>query len=98
MTSVGQVYYIRISPDETNGTTGDFELTIGCANGCPPSLDLTNTQSASQVYSSGSYISSDQVIVSPAQVDYDASTEITLLEGFEVQAGAELHAFISGCN
>ena len=64
---------------------------------CPPSLDLTGAQSTSVDYESGGYISSDQVINSPAQVDYDATTEITLLESFEVKAGAVFHAFIDGC-
>ncbi len=94
-----------------NGILTNFSLTAGCesnwtsghnmgacpATSCPPALDLTGTASGNINYTSGSYISSDQVIVSPAQVDYDASTEITLLENFEVKAGAIFHAFIDGC-
>ncbi len=83
--------------DSDGDGIGDSCDTYVTPGACPPNLDLTSTQSTNQVYSSGGYISSNQVIVSPAQVDYDASTEITLLEGFEVQEGAELHAFIDGC-
>ncbi len=95
-----------------NGSLQNFDLAPGCvsnwtsghnmgscpAPACPPSLDLTANQSSNAVYVSGSYISSDQVILLPAQVDYDAATEIDLLEGFEVQVGATLHAFIGGCD
>jgi len=68
-----------------------------CAPACPPDLDLTGTQSNNSDYASGGYISSDQVINSPAEVDYDATTEISLLQNFEVQAGAVFHAYINGC-
>lgn len=78
-----------------NMSLGDI---MGIAtSSCPPSQDLTGTQSTNEDYESGGYISSDQTINSPAQVDYDASTEITLLETFEVKAGAVFHAFIDGC-
>ena len=64
---------------------------------CASSLDLAGTQSTNASYVSGSYISSDQTIQSPAQVGYDATTAITLEEGFDVQIGAAFHAFIAGC-
>ncbi len=65
---------------------------------CAPDQDLTGTQSSNVEYESGGYISSDQTINAPAQVDYNASTEINLLENFEVKAGAVFHAFIDGCD
>ena len=99
--------------DKVNGHNGiltNFSLTAGCESNwssghnkgacesiCPANLDLTNTLSTNQVYSSGGYISSDQIILSPAEVDFNATTEITLLEGFEVKVGAVFHAFIDGC-
>lgn len=94
-----------------DGALTNFNLSTGCTSNwtsghnkgscpttaCPPSLDLTSTQNSNQVYASGGYISSAQTINSPAQVDYDARTEITLLENFEVKAGSIFHAFIDGC-
>ena len=94
----GETLYLRIWEFQS-GNFGSFDLCVfdPNANACPPSLDLNGTQSTNQVYVSGSYITSDQVITSPSQVDYDATSEINLEEGFDVQSGAVFHAFINGC-
>lgn len=84
--------------DSDGDGIGDSCDTYEAPLACPPDQDLSGTQNASIQYVSGGYISSDQTIISPAQVNYDASTEINLLGGFEVKAGATLHAFIDGCN
>ncbi len=80
----------------SNWTSG--QNIIACApNLCPPVLDLSGTQSTNIEYESGDYISSDQTILSPAEVEYDAATSIDLLENFEVRLGAIFHAYIDGC-
>lgn len=93
-----------------NGMLVNFALSSNCASNwapghnqgaceavCLPNLNLTNTQSQSADYKSGGYISSDQTIASPSQVDYDATTMITLQHNFEVKPGAIFHAYINGC-
>ncbi len=95
-----------------NGNLTNFSLLTGCESNwtaghnmgscpvtppCAQNLDLTNNQTANAIYESGGYISSDQTITSPAQVDYDAATMITLQQNFEVKPGAIFHAYINGC-
>lgn len=64
---------------------------------CLPVLTLSGSQSSTVDYESGGSITSTEMINSPAQVDYDATTEINLLQDFEVKVGAVFHAFIDGC-
>lgn len=83
----------KLRPYGAGHDIGSFER----GESCPPSMDLTGTQSSSIDYESGGYIDSDQIIQSPAAVDYNAATEVRLQEGFEVQSGSTFHAFIDGC-
>ncbi len=71
---------------------------LGINNDCPANQDLTGTQTADFMFVSAGYISSDQSINNPAEVDYNATTEISFLENFQVQVGAILQAFIDGCS
>lgn len=64
---------------------------------CPPNLNLGGTQSNDKIFQTDGYISSDQYIVSPSIVDYNATTEINLLKNFEVEQGTLFHAYILGC-
>ena len=94
-----------------NGTLINFDLSTACTSNwtsgrnlgscstvaCPPSLALDNTQNTNAAYESGGTIMSSQIINSPSKVDYDATTEISLLDGFEVKVGAIFHAYIDGC-
>jgi len=67
---------------------------------CLAELNLTNILNGNTDYTSGSYISSDQVIgnIDPnIRVTYDAKTEIRLLKSFEIKKGVVFQAFISGC-
>lgn len=41
-------------------------------------------------------ISSD-ALIDGSQIDFSAGTEIEMQAGFEVKLGAQLHAFIDGC-
>jgi len=65
---------------------------------CPPNLDLSGIQTSNLSYISGAYITSNQVIQNPAVVDYNATSEINLISGLDVQLGAILHAYIDGCS
>lgn len=67
------------------------------STGCPPVLNLTGIETSSIAYASGGLITSDQIIAANVVVDYDATTEILLSEGFEVSVTAIFHAFIDGC-
>lgn len=58
---------------------------------------LTGNISTNVTYETDGSLESEQTILAPAQVDYDAQTEIDLLPGFEVVIGAVFHAFIDGC-
>ena len=63
------------------------------ANGNP----LTGMQSIDADFETQTKIDSDQIINSGATVDYDATTEINLLAGFETILGVKFNAFIDGC-
>jgi len=70
-----------------------------CPNtACPSYLNLTGTESSSIAYVSGGSVSSNQNIAANVVVDYDATTEILLNQGFEVDSTAIFHAFINGCS
>ena len=64
---------------------------------CATDQDLTGDQSTTIEYISGDYIESTQNILAPADVEYNAASEVRLNEGFEVKTGATFHAFIDGC-
>lgn len=74
-----------------------------CSTACPPDFTftgsggLTGSESGTVAYETDGVIESNQLILNTASVNYDSATEINLLENFEVEFGAEFHAFIDGC-
>jgi len=64
---------------------------------CTGPLTLTGTESGT-IDNEADWIESDQVILSGAQVDYDAVQYVLMKSGFSVDAGALFEAFIDGCN
>jgi len=65
---------------------------------CSGNINLFIDESGMKDYETKESIISTQIILPGAQIDYDAAESIELLPGFEVQLGAELDAFIDGCN
>ncbi len=65
---------------------------------CPNMWNLSGMISGVEDYETSGLILSDQLIKSTAIVDYDATTTIELLPGFEIELGAIFEAFIDGCN
>ena len=59
---------------------------------------LTGYESSTISYETDGIIESKQVILQNANVTYDSRLEINLLHDFEVLSGAQLHAYIDGCN
>lgn len=82
--------------DAAGNMTVDFGFYDGSVS-CVPDQDLTGNQSTNKYYLSAGYITSNQTINTQAEVDYDATTEVNLVETFEVKVGAVFHAFIDGC-
>lgn len=76
-----------------------------CGSACPPTLNLTGTNAGDDTdannmadnESSGT-ITSDQMILATAVIDYDSATDIELMPGFETIIGSVFEAFIDGCN
>lgn len=68
---------------------------------CDPSYTLTNTEYKTiHKYESGDYITSKSKIMGNSHILYDAENYIRLLpggQGFHVQKGSTLHAYINGC-
>ena len=59
---------------------------------------ITNAESGNADYETDGKIESLQRITSSAIVDYDSALSIEMLEGFEIELGAQYLAFIDGCN
>ncbi len=91
-----------------NGWNGDLADYSGCSStfniGPSPCVDgyentnqLTGIQSLNEDFETNLGIDSDQFISTGTLINYDAGTCIDLLPDFEVELGAEFHAFIEGC-
>ena len=66
-------------------------------NNCPSMLNLSGTITMNQIYETSGSIISGQIIEAPADVEYNAATEIILNYPFHVKVGAEFEAYIDGC-
>jgi len=65
---------------------------------CNSMLTLSGTVSANLDVESSDWIESTQLLDATAVVDYDAAISIELKPNFEAELGAQLQAFIDGCN
>jgi len=96
----GTTYYIEW--DDRWSTSG-FDFTLNYTGGCPNSYSaannnmLTGIQGVDADFETDGIIESDQIIGTPAIVDYDSGISIDLFNGFEVEQRATFHAFIDGC-
>ena len=95
---------IFIEWDNRWSTSGfDFTIAYDSTDPCPPDHDdansnqLTGYQNNGADFESDGYIDSEQLVLSGASVIYDSGLSVELLNGFEVQVGAELTVFIDGC-
>lgn len=93
--------------DEDVGTLHNVQLIIHGVDEtappiCPPNFaginSLLGTQVADANFETDGNIESTQVISTSIMINYDSGNMIELLQGFEVEGGAEFHAFIDGCN
>ena len=92
-------FYVRADcgMGEVSAWSGPFDFSTDCHPDFAGMNQLINTQNGTVDYESDGFIESNQMIISPAQVDYDSKIEILMKAGFEVQVGAVFHAFIDGC-
>lgn len=80
---------------------GAISETPGSTNvdpNCVLQFTLSGTESGIADYETSGTITSTQIIMGTAKVDYDAETDITLEFPFEVNSGAVFEAFSDGCN
>lgn len=84
---------------DANGCTAICTTIVDDVNDCcPNNYTIPGYELGFADYETNGTITCDQVILSGASVDLDAGIEIDLLPGFEVQLGAQMNAFIDGCD
>ena len=92
--------FVDIGAQESNSTQApppqNTEFAI-CPTDYAGDNSIYGNPSNTADYETAGDIESIQVILSSIEVVYDSGTEITLLPGFEVEAGAIFEAIIDGC-
>ena len=79
-----------------NGTLNYWCLDI-TTEPCVDSLTLSGINNTTNINLAGIQINSTENITVPGQVEYSAGVEINLDPTFEVELGADFHAYIEGC-
>jgi len=94
----GVLVEVTITETSCSNATGmDTYNEPNCSGGCPPTLNLTGTETGTVTYQVSQTITSTQDINSGANVVYDAGTSITLNTGFHAKNSSNFTATIGGC-
>jgi len=91
----GTTYYMRVFDEGFFQNQGQFALCL--SSYCPDDEYITEDLNGIFRFQDHISISADNTIEPGSQIIYDAGSFIELTEGFEVESGAELDAFIDGC-
>ena len=90
----GETYYLR-AYDSGILQQGPFGICL--TSYCPDEEHLTEDLNGTFRFQDHISISAENTIESGSEVIYDAGSFIEMTSGFEVESGAELDAFIDGC-
>ena len=91
----GVIYFIRAFDGGRGVSQGQFGICL--TSYCPDEEDITEDLNGIFRFQDHISITAENTIESGSEVIYDAGSFIEMTSGFEVETGAELDAFIDGC-
>jgi len=103
MSVSGTVYYVMIGSFGSNSVGGDLSIELMCGDcGDRGVIVLTSPNDFEMgdvhLLETNSAVIADNMISTGANIEYDGRQHVSLLQNFEVEAGAIFHAYTTGCN